>query len=100
MPDIVAHGSDQHRKDILGTQDLSRPARSDAQDGLAHFIRPSPGRAALRAFAEVGVWGDETEFHEERVGGLEDIDGVNIVVIGVWGVVDSPDGEEEAVDLV
>jgi len=44
-------------------------------------------------------WGD-SDGDEEGVSGLKYIDGMDIVVVGVWGMVDCSDGKEEEVDLV
>lgn len=87
---IMTHRSDDNSQYILRPQNFPRPSRSQTMYRSCILVWPAPRRTRL---SQKLPWGQYTNVHQEGVSGLEDVDSVHIIVIGIGGVVYSSDGE-------
>lgn len=100
MANVVPNGCDEHRKDVLRTQDAACASRAEAGGRLDLLRGSAPHRLSGFQLEEEVEWRRHPNPNEEEVGCLQDVNSVDVVVVGVGCVVDGSDGEQQAVHLV
>ena len=98
MPNIMTHRSNHQTQNILRCEHLPCPPRALCTRLTQSLVVSLPNRPRCGTLVTHEIKGrDDANGQEESIGRLEYVNGMDVIVVRVRGVIDGADGEKESV---
>lgn len=92
VTDIVTHRSNQNSQNVLRSEHLSCSSCSRTESFCRIVLRATPWCRLRCHVSKVRPGRGNADVDEERICRLDDINGVNIIMVRVWSVIYRSDG--------